>query len=266
MTECWTALALLSLALTISVCLNIIFCIRRKATLCKDDCCCSNIYDGEGPSQNEGHDFHNRNHHELEENPHNHHEQQENPIYGNISTERRVEVCYEMMTKQQMRDHTTSLGPDLNYASLDLKVAKKRKKHCRQQGQTQGRNSHQDQLPPMNAFLELEGDTDAHLPSKDISTMVSHSSIYLNSQQIAQETEEMEREWSINMGREDMGWEGIRRREEGGSEEWKGEEDSEERKDVRQDVSNGIVQLSEVQAIQSGANHFISSFNHDSDQ
>lgn len=144
-------------------------------------------------------------------------------------------------------------------------MAKKRmKKNRHQQGNAQG-------LPVQltaaaNAFLEVEADMDAHLPSRDTSTMVSHSSIYLNSQQIAQETEEMERERGINMERENVGWEGIRRREDGRSREWKREQESEERKD-RQD-SNGSVctQLSEVEAIQGDTDHFISSFSPDGDQ
>ncbi|XP_070774192.1 uncharacterized protein [Enoplosus armatus] len=170
-----------------------------------------------------------------------------------------------MMTMQHTRDRMTSLEPDLNYASLDLKVANKYKKKHRHQ---QGRNKLQDQLPvhlttPVNAFLEVEADMEAHLPSRDTSTMVSHSSIYLNSQQIAQETEEMERERGMSMERENAGWEGIRRREDGGSREWKGEQESEGRKDC----SNGSVraQLS-VEATQSGTDHFISSFSLDSVQ
>lgn len=144
-----------------------------------------------------------------------------------------------------------SLEPDLNYASLDLKVANKhKKKHRHQHGHSQGRSNPQDQLPvrltpPVNASLEVDADMDAQLPSRDTSTMVSHSSIYLNSQQIAQEAEDMERERSINMERENVGWDGIRRLEDG-------QQESEERKD-RQDYSNGSVckQLSEVEASQS---------------
>ncbi|XP_041808605.1 uncharacterized protein LOC121617477 isoform X2 [Chelmon rostratus] len=276
MTECSiaaVALVLLSLALLISLCVNVIFCIRRRASLCIDDECCNpHMFEGESPSQDEGHYFHNLNHDEQQENPHNHHEQEENPIYGNISTDRRVsvEVFYEMMTMQHTRDRMKSLEPDLNYASLDLKVANKhKKKHRHQQGHTQGRHKPQDQLParltpPVNAFLEVEADMDCQLPSRDTSTMVSHSSIYLNSQQIAQETEDMERERGINMERENVGCEGIRRQEDGGGREWTGGQESEERKD-RRDCSNGSVctQLSDVEAVQSGTDHFISSFSHD---
>ncbi|KAM9347947.1 uncharacterized protein ABDE67_010020 [Symphorus nematophorus] len=174
-----------------------------------------------------------------------------------------------MMTMQHTRDRMKCLEPDLNYASLDLKVANKHKKKYRQHQHchAQGRNKLQDQppvhlTPPGTAFLEAKADMDTQLPSRDTSTMVSHSSIYLNSQQIAQEAEDMERERGFNVG-----WEGIRRREDGGSREWKGEHESVERKD-RRDGSNGSVctQLSELEAIQSGTDHFINSFIHDSVQ
>lgn len=144
-------------------------------------------------------------------------------------------------------------------------MAKKHKKKYRhQQGHTQGRNTLQDQLPvhltpTVNALLEVEADMDAQLPSRDTSTMVSHSSIYLNSQQIAQETEELERERGINMERENVGWEGIRRRDDGGSRKWKEGQGSEERKE-RQDITNG------TEAIQIGTDHFISSFSHEVEQ
>nr|XP_046267285.1 uncharacterized protein LOC124070957 [Scatophagus argus] len=280
MSECTyqtIGLAILSLALLISMCLNVFFCIRRKAILCKDTDECYNIqgYEGESPSQDEGHYFYNLNDHEQQENPQNHHEQQENPIYGNISTDRRVTVdsCYEMMTMQHTRDHKKSLEPDLNYASLDLKKANKhKKKHRYQQGHAQGRNKQQDQLtvhrtPSLNAFLEVEADLDAQLPSKDTGTMVSHSSIYLNSQQIAQETEDMERQRDVNMERENVSWEGIKGQEDGGGREWTGQQESQKRKD-RQEYSNGSLctQLSEAEAIQSGTGNYSSSFSHDSVQ
>ncbi|XP_042355430.1 uncharacterized protein LOC121952688 [Plectropomus leopardus] len=273
MSDCpeFMGLVLLALALLISLCFNVIFCIRRKTTLCrdKDECCFTHIYTGESPSQDEGHYFHNLSHNEQQENPRDRHEEQENPIYGNISSDRRdsVEACYEMMTMHHTRDRMKCLESDLNYASLDLKTAKKRmKKNRHQQGHGQGRNELQDELPgylttPPNAFLEVEVDMDAHLPSRDTSAMVSHSSIYLNSQQIAQETEEMERERGINMERENMGWEGIRRREDGQSREWK-EEQASEGREVRQ---NGSVctQLPETEAIQTGPDHLIRTFSFD---
>ncbi|KAM3601518.1 uncharacterized protein V6R79_014129 [Siganus canaliculatus] len=157
--------------------------------------------------------------------------------------------------------------PDLNYASLDLKVANKhKKKHRHQQGHAQGRNKLQDQLPvrltpPTNTFLEVEADIDAQLPSRDTSIAVSYNSIYLNSHQIAQETEDMERGRGMNMC-----WDGMRSQEDGGSRDWKGEHESEERRD-RQDYGNGSVctQLSQAEAIER-TDDFTSSFSHDSVQ
>lgn len=134
--------------------------------------------------------------------------------------------------------------PEVNYASLDLKLAKQRKNKARQQG----RDARQDQPPgrhstPANAFLEVNNQADAELPSRDTSTMVSHSSIYLNSQQIAQETEDMERERSYEG--ENACWDGVRCCGDGYSER-------EARRD-RQSYSNGseCTQLSEVEAGQS---------------
>lgn len=75
----------------------------------------------------------------------------------------------------------------------------------------------------------------------------------------------MEREMSIIIEKESMGWEGIRRQEDGGSGEWKGVQESEERTD-RQNNGSVCTQLPEVEAFQSGINHFICSFSPDSDQ
>lgn len=136
---------------------------------------------------------------------------------------------------------------DLNYASLDLKVAMKRKKkHSHLQGQTQGHNTLLDHLPerltpPPNAFLEVDTDVDAHLPSRETCTMVSHSSIYLNSQQIAQEAEEMEREWSANTKMENNSRDANQWGEDGRSKEWKIDQDSGEGIDSKNYSSNGNV-------------------------
>ncbi|XP_028278392.1 uncharacterized protein LOC114446761 isoform X2 [Parambassis ranga] len=235
-----------------------------------EETCNPHISERETLSQHGGHYFHDLNHQEQEENPHNHHEQQENPIYGNIITERggAAESCYEMMTMQRTRECRKALDPDLNYASLDLKVANRRKNRLRhQQGQTQGRNTFQDQLPahltpPAHTFFEVDANVDAHLPPRDTSNMVSHSSIYLNSQQIAQEAEE--REKSINTERENTGWDDIGRHEDGESKEWKGEKESEERKDGCDE--NACTQRADIETIQDSADHFTSSLSHDSDQ
>lgn len=133
---------------------------------------------------------------------------------------------------------------EVNYASLDLKLAKQRKNKARQKG----RDGRQDQSPvchatPANAFLEVNNHVDAELPSRDTGTMESHSSIYLNSQQIAQEAEGMERERSYEG--ENGCWDGVRRCGDGYAER-------EARRD-RQSYSNGseCTQLSEVEAGQS---------------
>nr|XP_040038747.1 uncharacterized protein LOC120822864 [Gasterosteus aculeatus aculeatus] len=177
------------------------------------------ICSAESPSENKGHSFHNINVEEQQED----HWLEENPIYGNINSDRRdsVEACHEIMTMQHAGDHAKrSSQADLNYASLDLKMAKKRgKKNRHQQSPTQRRSKLQDEppaqlTPPASAFLEVEADVDAHLPPRD--TMLSHSSIYLNSQQIAQETEDRERDCEAIRKRED-GRSAQRNGEQGGS-------------------------------------------------
>lgn len=103
-----------------------------------------------------------------------------------------------------------SLEPDLNYASLDLKVTNKPKKKHRR-NHPQGCKNVQEQVavglsPPMNAFLEVDINVDAQLPPIDQSSMISHSSIYLNTQQIAKETEDMAREQSVYMEEKGSDW------------------------------------------------------------
>lgn len=86
------------------------------------------------------------------------------------------------------------LEPDLNYASLDLMVTKKPRKHrC---NHTRGCNNLQEQVPvhltsSVNAFMELGINIDAQLPIGDTSPTVSDRSIYLNTKQITKETEDM---------------------------------------------------------------------------
>ncbi|KAM9846363.1 uncharacterized protein ACBR49_009655 [Aulostomus maculatus] len=224
-----TALLLLSLVLLISLCFNVAFCFIRKALLFRDGCCS----EGESLSRGEGRDL---NHQDWQKNVSNHTEQQDNPIYGNISTEPRDSlVCNEMMTMQHAREQMEPSGVNLNYASLDLRVAKKcKKKRHNKQGQTQGPNNLQDQLPvhltpPANTFLDVGADMDAYLPSRDTSPMASLSSIYLNSQQIAQESKDM---------MERGNWEGKRGRDDEGSREGSGARESEKRTDQ---LNNGSV-------------------------
>ena len=100
------------------------------------------------------------------------------------------------------------LEPNLNYASLDLKVKKKPKKKHRRNA-AQGYKNLQERVhvgltPPMNAFLEVDINVDAELLPTDESSMISHSSIYLNTQQIAKEAEDMKRGQRVNMEKEEQ--------------------------------------------------------------
>lgn len=158
---------------------------------------------------------------------------------------------------------------DLNYASLDLKIAKKRKKHRHLQGQAKGRHTQQDPLAdhltsPSNAFLEVDTNVDAHLPSRDTGVMVSHSSIYLNSQQIAQEAEEIERERGFDM--ENVRWDSLRESKEGGRRDWDKDQESEERKDNPDNcIGNIFIQHSEVETTQSCSEQVTDSFSQETD-
>lgn len=104
--------------------------------------------------------------------------------------------------------------------------------------------------PHIGSFLDMDADMDTHLPSRDNSTMVSHSSIYLNSQQIAQEAEEMqrekERERSINMEMDGC-------EEDSGIKGWEGDLENGRHRDMECDgVGTVHTQLSELQAVMGG--------------
>lgn len=114
----------------------------------------------------------------------------------------------------------------MNYASLDLGKAKKLKKKRRPK-RAQGCNNLPAHLTPLNSFLEVDVDLEAQLPPGDASPLLSHSSVYLNSQQIAKETEDMGRGQSMNMQVEGSRWMNRDR-------------DGEERKN-RWDCSNGDI-------------------------
>lgn len=119
------------------------------------------------------------------------------------------------------------LEPNVNYASLDLSMAKKPKKNHRH-NRAQGCNNLPAHLtPPANSFLEVDSDIDAQLAPGDGSLVVSHSSVYLNSQQIAKETEDMGRGQHVNTEVDDSKW-------------MKRGRGDEERKN-RQDCSNGNI-------------------------
>ncbi|XP_017546894.1 uncharacterized protein LOC108423816 [Pygocentrus nattereri] len=127
---------------------------------------------------------------------------QENPIYGNICTEvggpmRTVDYGgYEPRTNQSARQDEQDVPADVSYASLDLSVAQKRKKkrkYQQKQAQTHQAQTHPPPMAQQNC-LETGADSEVALPSRSSSLMMSRNSIYLNSHQVALETEERERE------------------------------------------------------------------------
>lgn len=98
-----------------------------------------------------------------------------------------------------------ALESAVNYASLDLSKAKKPKKKCRPK-HAQGCNNLPAHLTPLNSFLEVDVDLEAQLPPGDASPLLSHSSVYLNTQQIAKETEDMGRGQSVKTEAEGSKW------------------------------------------------------------
>ncbi|XP_036381766.1 uncharacterized protein LOC118775775 [Megalops cyprinoides] len=193
-TGVYVGLALTLLALLISVCLNIIFYSLRRQNRRRTD-----LEEFIYPKP------HLVISHEEEELPDN----QENPIYGNISTERAgndpegdsPRVFYEHM-KARCREEKPPQQMDVSYASLDLNVGQKgRKKRRNKQNPKRGQNwAGQAQ----EDFLEVDVEVEATLPSRSSSPIVSRNSIYLNSHQVALETEEREREreWEREWERE----------------------------------------------------------------
>lgn len=112
------------------------------------------------------------------------------------------------------------MQPDLNYASLNLKVTNKPRKK-RRRSPSQGCNNVREKAParltpPANAFLEVDVNVEAQLPPADESSMVSHSSIYLNSQQIAKEAEERGQRRKMKEEEEEGGFKWMSREEDGG--------------------------------------------------
>lgn len=129
-------------------------------------------------------------------------ERQENPIYGNICLEvggsygMSEEICYEQMSKASTsKKGLKAEHGDVSYASLDLTTNKKRRKKRKFQKQPQ---TYQAQTHSQHASLQncqdQDTEADVTLPSRTSSLMVSRHSIYLNSRQVALETEERDRE------------------------------------------------------------------------
>ncbi|XP_046716311.1 uncharacterized protein LOC124393046 isoform X2 [Silurus meridionalis] len=183
---CTVGLALTSIALVISVCLNILlYSLRRKERQNRD--VGMPMYEDSLQSDR------------LEEDEQ---QLQDNPIYGNIFVDngeykpRTVDGDYEPMTKQSTRQDEKSDSEDVSYASLDLKLFQNRKKKKRYQAKQNQTHKVQTHPPPRAQMrrMDSEADCDVALPSRSSSLIVSRSSIYLNSHQVALETEELQRE------------------------------------------------------------------------
>ncbi|XP_067289967.1 uncharacterized protein [Pseudorasbora parva] len=194
MSECiyeHVAIALTSIGLLISVCLNVAFyLLRRKGKISAAN---ENMFDyGEEPLRRDSLQSYRFEDDEME--------RQENPIYGNIcidgggAFEMSPEMCYEQMSQAStVKQGLKVQQGDVSYASLDLTVNKKRKKKRKYQ-----RQAHQAQTHPQPTSqqhcMDQDNEADVTLPSRSSSLMVSRHSIYLNSHQVALEAEEMERE------------------------------------------------------------------------
>ncbi|XP_061608251.1 uncharacterized protein LOC133467415 [Phyllopteryx taeniolatus] len=172
------ALLLLSVALFVSLCVNATCCVTRRASLCADRCCCAYIHAADRPSQEGRWHFVNANRPEEQDKAdHNH----QNPIYGNIKgsgdfdTLRvpHVNPYFNATLQAQKKPSEDTL---MNYASLDLNVAKQR------QQKLQGNRSKQ---------LSVHVTDTSHGPH--FGSVDSQSSVYLNSEYIAQETDTIEK-------------------------------------------------------------------------
>ncbi|XP_043107130.1 putative uncharacterized protein DDB_G0271982 [Puntigrus tetrazona] len=196
MTDCtsqYVAIALTSIALLISVCLNVAFCLLRRKE--KKYGANENSFEyGDEPLRQDSLRSYRFEDDEME--------RQENPIYGNICLdgggpfEMSQEVCYEQMSHASTAKQGLKVQQgDVSYASLDLTANKKRRKKRKYQKQAQ---THQAQTHPQPTSqqncIDHDDEADITLPSRSSSLMVSRHSIYLNSHQVALEAEERERE------------------------------------------------------------------------
>ncbi|NXU54232.1 TRAT1 protein, partial [Turnix velox] len=144
----WGILAFLSLALVVSLTMNILHCMKKKQgnIFCelKVFFHCPSSYDD--------------------------HYTEDDAVYGNLNQEILEEYCYEQMKSQPQRPANQVQVESANqmcYASLDHSIKGK----CRK--------------PRRKADPSLEGDEEER--SSNPTTTASQASIYLNSQQLAAE-------------------------------------------------------------------------------
>ncbi|XP_066507879.1 uncharacterized protein [Hoplias malabaricus] len=197
-TGCYIGVTLTSLALLISVSLNIILYTLRKRER-QSRAVEEALY-----------------RHSLQDDRFDDEEQlsQNNPIYGNIcmdggGTANFNYGLYEPRTNLSTRQEEKDEPNDVSYASLDLTVAQKRKKKRKYHNKPNQTHQVQTHTPPgQQSSVDTSVDHEVTLPSRSSSLMVSRNSIYLNSHQVALEAEELERErdrereWKSNRERE----------------------------------------------------------------
>ncbi|NXO01883.1 TRAT1 protein, partial [Rhinopomastus cyanomelas] len=143
----WVVLAVLSLALVVSLVLNILHCMRKKQA-----CSVSSKQLFHSPSSCD--DYYT----------------EDDPVYGNLSQDPLEECCYEQMKIQPQRPVNqlqVESASQMCYASLDHSIKGNRRKPRR-------KNNH---------ALE-KGEAER---SPNHSTTASRASIYLNSEQLAAE-------------------------------------------------------------------------------
>ncbi|XP_009895287.1 T-cell receptor-associated transmembrane adapter 1 [Dryobates pubescens] len=126
----WGVLAFLSLALVVSLMLNIVHCMKKKrATMHKD-------YEDNSPSYDASYT-------------------EDGPVYGNLNQGISEECCYEQMKSQPQRPPNQLQVEPANqmcYASLDHSVKGKRRKPRRKQGPSlQGDEEERSSNPTMRA-------------------------------------------------------------------------------------------------------------------
>ncbi|XP_051541232.1 uncharacterized protein LOC127433400 [Myxocyprinus asiaticus] len=188
----YVAVSLTSIALLISVCLNVaLYLLRRQE---RRKAANRDIFEyGEEPFRRNSMQS-DRFEDEME--------RQENPIYGNICLDGggtfgiSENVCYEQMSHASAAKRVLKVQQgDVSYASLDLTANKKhrKKRKYQKQGQTHQAKTCSQPSAQQNC-LDQDTEDEVTLPSRTSSLMVSRHSIYLNSHQVALEAEERERE------------------------------------------------------------------------
>ncbi|XP_077361244.1 uncharacterized protein LOC144006330 isoform X2 [Festucalex cinctus] len=183
------ALTLLSAALFVSLCVNAACCITRRASLCADSCCCVRSYTTGRSSKEGGRHFVESHQPERREEAERH---TENPIYGNIAGSEECDALRVLPANTRFHaslqaQQKTSHDALINYASLDLNVAKQRQQKLHGDHSTKARQHklRDDQSKKLSLHVTGTGVG----PRWDFGSVASQGSVYLNSEYVAQETD-----------------------------------------------------------------------------